>query len=615
MILYFADRFLNILGQASARLPEGLAVIDDRKTEDVDTGVASFECYLPYNANTREKLETSTEVGNFIRKKSGDKNDLFTIIESESDTKKQEVYVYAEDAGLDLLNEIVGPYEADKAYNIAHYINMYANDSGFEIGINEVSNLTRKLKWDGESTGTERIASVATQFDGCEISYTFDIEGLDVKKKYINIHRERGKDIGAQLRINKELDRIITKKSIANLATSLLCEGGTPEGENAEPITLKGYKYDDGNFYVDSDGILRSRDAVQKWGRLVGNNMSHIVRLYSYDTLNQETLCKHAITELKKLCDIEVNYEIEITEFPENVQIGDRVNVIDDAGKLYLSTRLLKIKESETRQEKTVTLGEHLIKTSGVSQKVIDLSKQFSNLAVSTARTLNIAQTAKSEAQEAHTQAETALSSVGEAQNVAYEAARSVESTKESVTSTETIVQQLSDSVSTLVTDGNGVSLMTPTESGWTFSTAAIQEQVDNASSLLDELIVDFGDSQATIEALSNSVDEFGEIAEYVHIGSYTFTDETGNEQTVPSVDLFETDTGFKLKITNTGILFTDGNTPLVTIDSKNESLTTPKAVVENELQIGGNDSTDGVWVWEKRANGNLGLVWKAVSE
>ena len=31
MIIYFADRALNILGQASTHLPEGLTVVDDEK--------------------------------------------------------------------------------------------------------------------------------------------------------------------------------------------------------------------------------------------------------------------------------------------------------------------------------------------------------------------------------------------------------------------------------------------------------------------------------------------------------------------------------------------------------------------------------------------------------
>lgn len=58
--------------------------------------------------------------------KNGDENEFYQIIETEADTKKQIVYIYAEDAGMDMLNEVVGAYEADKAYPISYYINKYA---------------------------------------------------------------------------------------------------------------------------------------------------------------------------------------------------------------------------------------------------------------------------------------------------------------------------------------------------------------------------------------------------------------------------------------------------------------------------------------------------------
>ena len=46
-------------------------------------------------------------VGNYILRKNEEETEFYTIIESENDTKTQELYIYAEDAGLDLLNEIV----------------------------------------------------------------------------------------------------------------------------------------------------------------------------------------------------------------------------------------------------------------------------------------------------------------------------------------------------------------------------------------------------------------------------------------------------------------------------------------------------------------------------
>lgn len=267
MILYFADRQLQILGKASSNLRKGVNIVSDNKVEDVETGVASFEATFSYVKSNRKQVEAWVRSGNYILRKSGAENEFYTIIESECDTQKQEVYVYAEDAGLDLLNEVVGAYEADKAYPIEYYVNKFSYDSGFVIGVNEIKDLSRKLKWEGEATATERLASVATQFDNAEISYSFEIKRLKVTKKIINIHRKRGVDTGAQLRKGKEVEQIVVKQSIAELATALLVTGGTPENSEA-PITLKGYEYDDGDFYVSGDKLC-SRKALEKWSRYV----------------------------------------------------------------------------------------------------------------------------------------------------------------------------------------------------------------------------------------------------------------------------------------------------------------------------------------------------------
>ena len=388
MILYFANREMQILGQASGTLPDGFVILDDLKSEDVDTGVATFECKIGFDKENRLKLEKMTNAGNYLLRSDGDENEFYTIIDSEIDTKNQEVYIYAEDAGLDLLNEVVGAFETTKSHTAEWYINKYTNDSGFEIGINEIpSTSTRKLSWDGEATVTERLASIATQFGGYEISFSFAIKRMEVSNKYINIYKERGKSIEEPLMLNRDIDRIITKKSVANLATALLCTGGIPKGKD-KPITLEGYKYDDGDFYV-SGKYVKSREAVNKWSRYVWNKepnqqtgyAGHIVRRYTYDTTSQKTLCSHAITELKKICDMEVNYEVDINRLPDTVRIGDRVNIVDDAGELYLSARILKFDKSAVNKSYKATLGEYLIKDSGISQRVEDLAAQFTELA------------------------------------------------------------------------------------------------------------------------------------------------------------------------------------------------------------------------------------------
>ena len=392
MIIYFADRAMNILGSASTGLPKGLMITDDKKTEEISEGVATFECNLDYDfVNSDEEQEVDVKklaaVGNFILKQSADSSEaeVYTIIDSTIDPIQKDASIYAEDAGLDLLNEVVGTYTADKAYSIDHYINKFAYDSGFEIGINEVSNLTRKLSWDGETTATERLLSVATQFDNAEIEFSFKVENMAVTGKYINVYKNRGNDSGVTLTVGKEVSGFRIKSSIADLATAYRCTGGTPEGSE-NPITLNGYKYDDGDFYVEGS-YVKSRKALEKWSRYQikteknKNDVGHIVKSFTYDTTSKSELCNRAVSSLKKICDEAVTYEVELLYLPDGVKVGDTVSIVDDDDNIYLTARLLKLEMSESNDTKEAELGDYVRQGSGIDAKVMELAERFEKIA------------------------------------------------------------------------------------------------------------------------------------------------------------------------------------------------------------------------------------------
>lgn len=394
MIIYFADRAMNILGSASTGLPKGLMITNDKKTEEISEGVAIFECNLDYNfVNPDEDEEQEVDVkklaavGNFILKQGADSSEVevYMIIDSTINPIQKDASIYAEDAGLDLLNEVVGKYAADKAYNIAYYINKFAYDSGFEIGINEVSNLTRKLSWDGEDTATKRLLSVATQFDNAEIGFGFKVENMAVTGKYINVYKKRGNDSGVTLTIGKEVSGFRIKSSIADLATAYRCTGGTPEGSE-NPITLNGYKYDDGDFYVEGS-YVKSRKALEKWSRYQikteknKNDVGHIVKSFTYDTTSKSELCNRAVSSLKKICDEAVTYEVELLYLPDGVKVGDTVSIVDDDDNIYLTARMLKLEMSESNDTKEAELGDYVRQGSGIDAKVMELAEQFQGLA------------------------------------------------------------------------------------------------------------------------------------------------------------------------------------------------------------------------------------------
>lgn len=171
-----------------------------------------------------------------------------------------------------------------------------------------------------------------------------------------------------------------------------------------------------------------------------------------------------------------------------------------------------------------------------------------------------------------------------------------LETTRTRMTEAESLIQQLSESIMTLVTDGNGASLMVQTESGWTFSTGQIQDMVNTTAENLNSLTNEMGDVNTSVDALKQAVDDLGVLNDYVKIGIYE------NE---PCIELGESDSDFKLMITNTRIMFREGSSTPAYIN--NQSLFISKAVIEEELQ-------QGEFVWKARSNGNLGLIWKGVT-
>lgn len=385
MIIYFCDRHLNILGHASTTLPQGIRVSQDKTVEDVESGVNTFECTLTWDDSTRSELEYGITAGNYILKKSDTEYDsLYQIVETESDTKAQEISLYAEDAGLDLLNTLC-PATTLTNKNMAEML-AYFLPNDWVADIQDAPTTAKTYTWDGESTCTERIRSVVGLWD-CELYYSFTIHGLKIERKAINVVQKRGLQTAVpQLRLNYDIDRIVTKTSIEDLVTALAVTGGTPDGSDT-PIDLVGYNYTYTDPYTNdvyqvdtTTGQMRNLSAMERWSSAIDQDGLWIGS-FSFDTTDKAVLAGQARAELQKLSYPAVNYEVDFTALPKNAKIGDRVNIIDDKGGLYLEARLLQIETCEAENTKKATIGEYLLKTSGISDKVMALAEEVAGLA------------------------------------------------------------------------------------------------------------------------------------------------------------------------------------------------------------------------------------------
>ena len=388
MIIFFFDRFWNPLGKASAKLPKGVTYYDDHEVEDVETGTSTFEVYVGFDEESRDIVRAyGQEATYFVTTDQEGHGRLWSVIDDESDEEAMFHYFYGEDAGMDLINEMLPAWGSPgSAKPIVYYIERAAADSGFEIGINEIPNLTRTLEWDGEATGLNRLQSIFTQFDNAELQFRFDIDEntLELKHKYIDILKKRGNDTGIELRMNREVKNIRMKRSRANMFNAYRCYGATPEGKE-NPITLNGYSLTTAQKeinpetgkarFVLSGNILKDTESNAKYSRYLnpseqGEDEGYYTGIYNSEATTQSALANETILKLKKTGYPEVNYEVDVIDAPRTLKIGDYVSIVNDKDELYLEGRILKTDRSRSNDTFEITLGDYLIRDSGIAEQI-----------------------------------------------------------------------------------------------------------------------------------------------------------------------------------------------------------------------------------------------------
>lgn len=387
MILYFADKNFKILGTASTSLSGGYVITDDTKKEEVETGIATLDCTVAYTDVTRSDIESWCRAGNYVLAYYGKETaadmdivNLFMITTTELSVLDHTIKFESEDSGLDLLNNLAKEYTGTEQMSAADYINKFLEKTGFRLRNNNVSKNPKKLEWTSTDTVTKRLADIAEKFE-IELTYGFSVKGLTVSDRWVDIADETGRDTKINLYIDKEVNNITVKNTIENLATALYATG-------KDNLTLVGFtipEEDKEKYQIDPDGNLVSLEALTKWARVdYSSKDSFSGNLYqkfeSSDTASQADLYKLAKEKLDSISDIETNYEIDIADLPPGVGIGDRVNIVDDAGNTYISGRILELETSVTDGTKKATLGEYVIKDSGISELVESLASSFANL-------------------------------------------------------------------------------------------------------------------------------------------------------------------------------------------------------------------------------------------
>ena len=392
---FILSRDLHVLCVPSSEAQDSLPIFDDKQTIVLqnNTVVSTYD----FSVQQKHPDATNLKWGNYVafRDKYG-KTRMYTLISHDGDDLVQTWH--AEDIGLDLLNETADKWDyTGESHGIDWYFNnLVLKDTGWSIGINEIGNLTRGIKFDGQSdTQLKRLGDIANQFDGAEIDFEVELDGSRITKQVINIYRKVGNSMTQQRFIDAvNLKSLQSSGSIEDLCTAMIGYGSQPDikdGENAEdvpPIDFADLSYDDGQFFSPKgDKAVYDRLNHLVWSRYSGfdttnqnETKGYITGIYNYETKDPNELLNRTITQLKKRNAPSETYEANLLDI--NADIGDEVQIAHNNYNppIYLSARVESVTNCYTASgQDTGILGDYQKLESQIDPRIKEMIDQLAD--------------------------------------------------------------------------------------------------------------------------------------------------------------------------------------------------------------------------------------------
>ena len=332
------DRKYNKICQLHFGSIGELIAYDDMFEQDLDTGIGIYE----FKVDKTHASIASLVAGCYLFAPDGEITRCFEItrIEEDHDTK----IIIAEDAGLDLLGETVPPFKSEQTQKLDYYVSKFTFDSGWEMGVNEVTDATRKLEFEQYDTTTKRLRALAKAFDA-ELVYSVEMLHDKPHRKLINFYKKYNADKIIRLEYGTNVTKIKKTTNIENLATAIRSVG-------AEGITLADYQYNDSRYILSSDGVLYDPIENKRWRRNNASSGGYIVANYESEAKTKERLLEETIKQLEKRAYPEVTYEVDLDLIGANILIGQMAEISDSEFNpaIAISARVTSVKRSFSKK-------------------------------------------------------------------------------------------------------------------------------------------------------------------------------------------------------------------------------------------------------------------------
>ena len=199
MLLNIHDKNLNIIGILDNESQDAIGFKEDKWTRELETGSSVYE-FTAYNRKlSYETVYTNPfnclNVGNYVSFTYDGEDHVFKIMSVEK--TGTETYCYCENLNLELRNEMIGPYDSGKeALSIEEHISKMAllNFTNMLVGLNELSNVGKAVKFDNEETKLSRLLALFKAF-GAEHKFTTKLNSSGKVKEFrVDIYKKRESD-------------------------------------------------------------------------------------------------------------------------------------------------------------------------------------------------------------------------------------------------------------------------------------------------------------------------------------------------------------------------------------------------------------------------------------
>lgn len=413
MIIYIANRNDGkVVYSTSTVLPNKKNILSDEMSDDIETGVRTMTVQMQDDS---EDLKDILITGNYMLVYSsndvtGDAQyEMYTIIEVTRKAEDLSYEIYGEDVGLELLNYSVGGYTNSAAVTLVQALGAQFDISSptssgwtwnnWTVTISSDANNTGTRQKEtfndsGEETLTSRLLTILSSFE-CEMYFEYEIDGLNVIKRYIRIVKARGTSDSSNPKytfyMNKDLSNVTRKSNIENLATRYKLYGKDSSGNDVKFSKISNYSKYKGQTISPSSSLASAKrthtykidgeylvctSVLSKWASKWGDSNGYLTQSKYTEYTDAGSLVNYAIRELEKVVDGEDTYEIEFREIHYEIRVGDYIKIVDERDSTYFQSRVTSLKRSELNNALTVEIGNYTLLTSSkaetVSTSVVD---------------------------------------------------------------------------------------------------------------------------------------------------------------------------------------------------------------------------------------------------